>query len=224
MKNNDTVTVRVSGATKAFGSHTLWRDLSFEAHGGTLTALRGRSGSGKTTLLNAIGGLETVDAGTVEVVGRDVTRLPAAGRRRLRKNTLGFVFQDYALVENTDVEANLAVVYGLLGARRHRDAMDAALTEVGLSGFRRRPIRELSGGERQRVALARLLLKNPNVVLADEPTGSLDAENTLGVIEVLRRLANRGAAVLIVTHDRQVAEACDAALDLDATGEAVRSG
>lgn len=207
--------VVVEGLTKSFGSHVLWRDLGFSVPSGTMTALRGSSGSGKTTLLNAVGGLEKVNSGRITVAGREVSRIGRRGRRLLRKNVLGFVFQDYALIENADVMANLAVVYGLFGARKHRDEMEAVLVQVGLPGFLTRPVLELSGGERQRVALARLLLKRPTVVLADEPTGSLDDENARVVVDLLRSMAEGGAAVLVVTHDARVAERCDDVIDLD---------
>ncbi|MBO3128490.1 ABC transporter ATP-binding protein [Dermatophilus congolensis] len=207
--------VQVENASKAFGDHVLWRDLSFTVSPGEMTALRGSSGSGKTTLLNAVGGLEKLTTGTITVAGKNISRANSRNRRLLRRDVLGFVFQDYALIENTDVMGNLAVVYGAWSARRHRDDMEEALFKVGLPGFLKRSILELSGGERQRVALARLLLKHPSVVLADEPTGSLDNDNARAVVDLLRGLANDGAAVLIVTHDDRVAQNCDNIINLD---------
>lgn len=208
----------VTGARKAFGPRVLWEDIDLAVAPGQLVALLGTSGSGKTTLLNAVGGLERLDRGTVHVAGRDVGRLRAGGRRRLRRDVLGFVFQNYALVENSTVRSNLAVVYPRPGmARRVRADMEQALDRVGLPNFVDRRVSELSGGERQRVALARLLLKKPHVVLADEPTGSLDEENARIVIDLLRGMARDGAAVLVVTHDPAVAQASDQVVVLGAT-------
>lgn len=214
-ESDENVSVRVCGVTKSFGHHVLWKDLSFEAPAGSMTALRGPSGCGKTTLLNAVGGLEPVDAGTIEIAGLQVTTMGAAQLRRLRRSVLGFVFQDYALIENATVQANLAVVYPLLSARSHRADMAEALVQVGLAGTLTRPVRELSGGERQRVALARLLLKRPQVVLADEPTGSLDSENAAAVVGLLDGMARSGAVVLVVTHDDRVASSCDQVIHLE---------
>lgn len=211
----------VSRSRKAFGQRRLWQDLSFEVPLGRMTALQGHSGSGKTTLLNAVGGIERLDAGSVQVAGRNVSTSRPGGKRKLRRDVLGFVFQNYALVENSSVASNLAVVYTAPWAgRRHRGDMEHALEQVGLAGFINRKVRELSGGERQRVALARLLLKKPTVILADEPTGSLDEDNARSVVELLREMSHAGAAVLIVTHDPRVAAACDDVIDLDALAPA----
>ncbi|UZN02502.1 ABC transporter ATP-binding protein [Cellulomonas sp. S1-8] len=204
----------VDRLTKSFGQRTLWRDLSFTASAGDLVALTGASGSGKSTLLNCLGLLEAATSGRIEVEGRDITRLRAGGARRFRRDSVGYLFQSYALVENASVRANLEIAVG--GRRRaSRPALEEALDQVGLGGRGREPVYRLSGGEQQRVALARLLVRQPRVVLADEPTGSLDADNGRMVVESLRDLAKGGCAVVVATHDAEVAAACTTVVVLD---------
>lgn len=205
----------VDRLTKSYGERTLWRDLSFTADAGELVALTGASGSGKSTLLNCLGLLEPVTSGRVLVDGTDLTRLRAGGARRFRRDSLGYLFQSYALVENASVRANLELAVG--GVRRARRApLEDALERVGLGGRGDEPVYRLSGGEQQRVALARLLVRRPRLVLADEPTGSLDAENGRRVVASLQAMAADGCAVVIATHDAQVAAACTTTVALDA--------
>lgn len=210
----------VDRLTKSYGPRTLWHDLSFAVDAGTMVALTGPSGSGKSTLLNCIGLLEPVTAGRIEVEGRDVTRLRGRGARRFRRDRLGYLFQSYALVENASVRTNLEIA--LAGRRRDaRGAIEDALEHVGLGGRGDEPVYRLSGGEQQRVALARLVVRRPRIVLADEPTGSLDAGNGRMVVESLRELAAGGCAVVVATHDPDVASACTATMVLE---EPVRVG
>jgi len=193
--------------TKAFGPNPLWSGLSFSVERGEMLALTGPSGAGKSTLLNCLGLLERVDSGTIRVGGRSVTNLQAAGRRRFRRDTLGYLFQNYALIENASVDANLAVA-------GRREAFAAALRAVGLEGRGPEPVYQLSGGEQQRLAVARLLVKKPTVVLADEPTAALDTDNTDLVLTLLRELAEGGCTVVVATHSKEVEGHCDSALTL----------
>ena len=205
----------VDRLTKSYGDRTLWRNLSFTADAGDLVALTGASGSGKSTLLHCLALLEPATAGRVLVDGTDLTRLRAGGARRFRRDSLGFLFQGYALVENASVRANLELAVG--GVRRARRApLEDALERVGLGGRGDEPVYRLSGGEQQRVALARLLVRRPRLVLADEPTGSLDAENGRRVIASLQMMAADGCAVVVATHDPEVAAACPRGVALDA--------
>lgn len=200
--------VVVEGVAKSFGSRVLFEDRSFTVEQGQMVALTGPSGSGKSTLLNCIGLLEKVSAGSITVDGRDVTRLRPAGARRFRRDTLGYLFQNYALVQNATVRFNLDVarVPGRKG--RPEVPVEEALERVGLQGREKAPVFQLSGGEQQRVALARLMVKAPTVVLADEPTGALDRTNADMVLKSLREFAGAGAAVLVATHSQHVVEAC----------------
>jgi len=193
--------------TKAFGPNPVWSGLSFTVEPGEMLALTGPSGAGKSTLLNCLGLLERVDSGTIQVNGRSVTNLRAASRRRFRRDTLGYLFQNYALIENVSIDTNLAVA-------GRRETFPAALQAVGLAGRGQEPVYQLSGGEQQRLAVARLLVKNPTLVLADEPTAALDTDNTDLVLTLLRELADNGCAVIIATHSKEVEGRCDNALAL----------
>lgn len=207
---DDQSAITVRGLTKGYGSRVLWRGLSFTVPHGQMMALTGPSGAGKSTLLNCLGLLESVDDGQIIVAGVDITRLRAGAARRFRRQALGYLFQNYALMEDATVGDNLDIA---VHARRRwcidRDGHDSALEQVGLGGRAKEKVFRLSGGEQQRVALARLLVKQPSLVLADEPTGALDAKNTTLVIDVLRSMADRGCAVVIATHDPQVEASCD---------------
>lgn len=202
--------ISVEGISKLFGSRLLWEKISLQVERGQLLALTGRSGAGKTTLLNCIGLLESVDGGAVYIDDKDVTKLNSRAIRKLRRDHLGYLFQNYALIENATVRDNLDVALVKWRKRSERKSYEAILDRVGLSGRAKDKVYLLSGGEQQRVALARLLVKKPAVILADEPTGALDRENTDLVIEVLHNMARSGCAVIIATHNRRVEEACDA--------------
>jgi putative ABC transport system ATP-binding protein len=209
--------ISVNGVTKSFGDHTLWSDLSLTVDKGQMVAIIGPSGSGKSTLLNCLGTLEPVDSGAIVIGGNDITKFRAGAQRRLRRDVLGYLFQNYALIENATVEFNLAVAITSRGRRsRERDAFEAALQRVGLGGRGNEMMYRLSGGEQQRVALARLLVKKPTVVLADEPTGALDSDNANMVMSVLRQLSETGCAVVIATHSEHVESNCDSIVDLGA--------
>lgn len=207
--------IRVNGIAKAFGERVLWSDLSFTATEGQLLALCGPSGSGKSTLLNCLGTLESVDSGEIVIGGADITKFRAGAQRRFRRDTAGYLFQNYALIDNATVAFNvdIAIATGSVLAR-HRDAVEAALQRVGLGGRGAEMAYRLSGGEQQRVALARLLVKKPALVLADEPTGALDSDNATMVIDVLRQLAEGGSTVVVATHSKHVESNCDTTLDL----------
>ncbi|WDZ88769.1 ABC transporter ATP-binding protein [Nocardiopsis sp. HUAS JQ3] len=212
--------ITVEKLTKSFGSRVLWQDLDLTVEAGRMLALVGASGSGKTTLLNCMGLLERPSAGRILFGGTDLTRLGPGGQRRFRADELGYLFQDYALVESASVQANLDIVKRYGTRSRHA----AALERVGLAGREREKVHRLSGGEQQRVALARVLVKQPSLVLADEPTGALDHDNGAMVVEVLRQMSREGCAVVIATHDDAVRDACDAAFDVGTGREAQATG
>lgn len=206
----------VEDLSKSFGSRTLWSDVGFTVDRGEMLALVGPSGAGKSTLLNCIGLLETADGGEIRVDGSDITRFGRNARRRFRRDSLGYLFQNYALIDNATVSANLDAAVAASGAalRRRRREYEAALERVGLAGRARELIYRLSGGEQQRVALARLLVKKPTLILADEPTGALDEENEAMVVEVLRDMSRQGATVIIATHRDQVQASCDSLFEV----------
>ena len=160
--------------------------------------------------------IESADGGEIRVDGSDITRFGRGARRRFRRDSLGYLFQNYALIDNATVSANLdaAVAASGVALRRRRRGYGAALGRVGLAGREREKIYRLSGGEQQRVALARLLVKEPTLILADEPTGALDEENEAMVMEALRDMSGQGATVIVATHREQVRAGCDSLFEV----------
>ena len=206
--------LKTENLTKSFGTRNLWTDLCLTAQPGEMVALIGASGSGKTTLLNCLGALDRPTSGTITWNGTDLTRANGHQRRLLRKNDLGYLFQNYALVENATITQNIN--YAVAGPWPWlRRTYPQALDSVGLSGRHHEPVYQLSGGEQQRVALARIIAKRPSLILADEPTGALDEANGKTVVDILRNLANDGATIIIATHNPAVSDACDHYVDLD---------
>lgn len=185
-------------------------DLTVDAD--SFVVIEGPSGSGKTTLLGLLAGLEPPDDGVVEVLGHELRHLSTAERARLRRRHIGIVFQSFGLVasltagENVALPLTLAKVSGADREDRARNALD----DVGLGGAYKARVDELSGGERQRVAVARAIVIQPTVVLADEPTGSLDESNSATVLDLLiDRVRRRGSSLVLVTHDPATAARAD---------------
>ncbi|BCB78323.1 ABC transporter ATP-binding protein [Phytohabitans flavus] len=200
--------VTVRGVHRSFGSgptavHAL-RDVSFDVTAGTMVALVGRSGSGKTTLLNIVGGLDHPDAGTVVVDGAEVTGLDDDGLSQLRRAKVAYVFQTFGLIPVMTAAENVGVPLRLARmptAERER-RVELLLELVGLADHGEQRPAELSGGQQQRVAIARALAASPRLVIADEPTGQLDAETGLSVMALLRGVVeSEGVTVLVSTHD-----------------------
>ena len=199
--------LRVENLSKTFGSRTLWKGHDFQASGGEMIALRGPSGCGKSTLLSTIGLLIRPDSGHIVIDGTDILAIPRRRHKRVRRETIGYLFQDYALLESATVRENLDI------AARPRPLLPkpsfaSALERVGLPGQEQTPVHTLSGGEQQRVALPRLLLKPSRIILADEPTASLDRDNEDLILNLLQGLANEGKVILLATHSDRVASRC----------------
>ena len=205
--------ITVSNLTKSFHKQPpLWENLSFDVPPHSITALTGPSGSGKSTLLNCIGALETPDSGSIQVFGTEVTKLGYRQARTYRHDYVGYLFQDYALIPDQTVYDNINLAARpnqIFPSKAMLTQVAEVLEQVGLAGYERRQVCELSGGEQQRVAIARLLVRPPKVVLADEPTGALDHDNSLRVIGHLRDLADGGASVVVATHSDLVADSAD---------------
>ncbi|MEV7685043.1 ABC transporter ATP-binding protein [Streptomyces bungoensis] len=213
--------VRVEDVHKSYGRgaaavHAL-RGVSFEVPRGELVALKGRSGSGKTTLLNIVGGLDTPDRGRVEVDGRDLAGLGEDGLLELRRDRIGFVFQSFGLIPILTAAENVGVPLRLRRAepREREERVDLLLSLVGLADHAAQRPCELSGGQQQRVAIARALANRPALIVADEPTGQLDAETGHAVMELLRAVVrSERATALVATHDTTLLDLADRVLEL----------
>lgn len=213
--------VRVSGVSRTFGrgEHAVQavRDVSFSANRGELVAIRGRSGAGKTTLLNIIGGLDRPDNGQVVVAGHEVTSAGEAELLRLRRGTVGFVFQTFGLVPILSAAENVGVPLRLaqVPAAEREQRVAVLLELVGLGGHAAQRPYELSGGQQQRVAVARALANEPDLLIADEPTGQLDSETGRSIMDLLRAVVHaRGMTALVATHDPALIDLADRVLVL----------
>ncbi|NUK49755.1 ABC transporter ATP-binding protein [Streptomyces lunaelactis] len=213
--------VRVQNLHRSYGTgasavHAL-RGVSFDIPRGELVALKGRSGSGKTTLLNLVGGLDSPDEGRVTVDGTDLSGLGENGLLELRRDRIGFIFQSFGLIPILTAAENVGVPMRLrrTDPREREERVELLLALVGLAGHAAQRPGELSGGQQQRVAVARALANRPALLIADEPTGQLDAETGLAVMELLRAVVRgEGVTALVATHDAQLLGLADRVLDL----------
>src|SRR5208283_174943 len=184
-------------------------DLDLEVERGEFTAIMGPSGSGKTTLLNVIGCIDKATSGKVIIDGIDVAKLPESKLYRIRRDKIGFIFQSFNLVPYLNARENIELSMELAGKfqKQRRDRAKQLLATVGLSGREQHRPQRLSQGEQQRVAIARALANDPAVILADEPTGNLDANNKQEITKLLANLnQKKGTTIIMVTHDGQVAK------------------
>ena len=211
------VGLRIHGLRCAFGPRAILHDLSLELAAGQYVAIVGESGAGKSTLLNLIAGLDRPDGGRIEIGGDDIGALDEAGRTRLRRQRVGFVFQAFHILPHLTVAQNVELPLVLLGVAtdERRARAQALLAEVGLGDRGSSAPRELSGGELQRVAVARAIVHRPALLLADEPTGNLDPETADGVLTLLATTIRRsGACGILVTHSQHAAATADRVLQL----------
>ena len=208
--------MRLNGVEKGYDEgavrHRVLRGVDLEISQGEVVALVGASGSGKSTLLNLMSGIDLPDAGTVEVAGRSLGSLDETARTLFRRSHVGFVFQFFNLIPTLTVEENLRFPLELRGGPElgEEERLQGLLEAVGLGNRADSFPDRLSGGERQRVAVARALVHEPDLVLADEPTGNLDEATGAGVLDLMGQLvANEGRTLVLVTHAREVAARAD---------------
>ena len=205
---------------KQFGSRTIFSDLNLNFQSGMVYALIGDSGCGKTTLLNMLAKLETFDKGEIVYKGKSLTSLK---NEEFYRNELGYLFQNFGLLESQTIRENLEL--GLIGKKKNKKQEKERLLLQALQAVRldylslNQKIYELSGGEAQRVALAKIILKDPPLILADEPTASLDPKNSKEIMEILLELRNANRTIIIATHNPSIWKMADQVIHLSQDGK-----
>ncbi|MEI7988345.1 MAG: ABC transporter ATP-binding protein [Chloroflexota bacterium] len=205
----------VEGVSKSFtdGDTVLWalKDVSFQIQPGAFVIILGASGSGKSTLLNLLGGLDKPSSGKLSAYGYNLNELSKDGLAYYRFKTVGFIFQSFHLLSNMTAIENVAFPLHLKGVNKSRRTEFAVslLEQVQMEHRMNHPTSKLSGGERQRIAIARALINDPSLILADEPTGALDSATGIQIMELLYGLSTSGKIVIIVTHQEQFTEMTD---------------
>lgn len=210
----DKVIIEVKDVSKIYKSNdvktSVLNHIDLTINMGEFVGIVGDSGSGKTTLLNLIGGMDTVSEGQIIVAGKNITNFNAKQRTLYRRSHVGFVFQDYNLINELTVYENIIMPLQLKEAKIDEKIIDSLLEKLKMREKKNNYPMQLSGGEQQRVAILRSLVAQPDIVLADEPTGNLDSSNTVMVVKLLQYLANKvGRTILFVTHNNDLAKLCD---------------
>lgn len=208
--------ISIKGLEKNIGHRELFRNLNIQISDGEMIAITGVSGSGKSTLLNIIGLIETFNDGDYLFSGEKVPRPNTPTASKLIRENISYLFQNFALVDYLTVEDNLkmALKYTKNTKDEKQHLIDSTLESVGLPKTQKNKVFELSGGEQQRVAVARTILKPSRLILADEPTGSLDDSNRNEILKLLKSINNSGKTIVIVTHDNEVAMQCDRVISI----------
>lgn len=204
--------LELESVNKYFGKRHIIKNLSFEVAEKSIVAIMGKSGSGKSTILNMIGLLEIVDSATIRINGNKSPRINSKAAMKLRRNMINYLFQSFALISDISVKENLYIAMEFLDlSNKEKDkAIKNILDELGIYGLLNEKISSLSGGEKQRVALARCILKPGKLILADEPTGSLDHDTAIRVMDIIKKLRDDyDKTIIIVTHDIEIAKQCD---------------
>ena len=197
---------------KDHNERKIFENFSFTISKGDMVAIMGKSGSGKSTLLNIIGGLESIDKGTYLFNGKDVSKFNEKELLQFRRKNISFIFQNFALINEYSVMDNILLPlkyrYGNIDKEKLASAREL-LDKLDIGYVCDQKIDNLSGGEKQRIAIARSLISNTNVILADEPTGALDEKSGYMIMELFKQMKNIGKTIIIVTHDIDVAKKCD---------------
>lgn len=208
--------IEFNNIEKYYGNKEILNELSFKIEEGEMVAITGPSGSGKSTVLNIIGLLEDFSNGSYRLDGEDNIKINSSKSTIILRNKINYLFQNFALIDEQTVSYNLELAFKYLkrSKKEKNEEISKVLSEVGLVGYEKRKIYELSGGEQQRVAIARCMLKPCKIVLADEPTGSLDPKNAKVILDLLKKLHEKGKTIIVVTHDKFIADSCDRIINL----------
>ena len=208
--------IEIKNLNKKFDSKKIFENFNYKIKTGSLTAIIGISGSGKSTLLNMIGLLDNEYEGEILYNQINVSKKTDRERLKFIRDNIKYLFQNYALIDDETVKYNLllALEYEKCSLKEKLSRIVEALRLVNLDAYENQYIYKLSGGEQQRVALARIILKKGDIILADEPTGNLDQFNSEIVMNILYEMKKEGKTVIIVTHDKKIAEMCDEIIEL----------
>lgn len=195
--------IELVNINKAFGEKKILDDFQLSIQSGEMIAITGTSGSGKSTLLNILGLIESFDTGTYKLFGEENIKINSAKAQCVIRDKISYLFQNFALIENESVKENLdiALKYHKSSKQEKNQMIAEALEKVGLANYEKKKVFELSGGEQQRVSIARVLIKPSALILADEPTGSLDSKNRDEILNLLKEMNSQGKTIIIVTHD-----------------------
>lgn len=213
-----TKVIEVSHLGKKYGQRTIFKDVSFAVERGEFVAIVGPSDSGKSTLLNMLGLLEAVDQGEIKLLGKPMPKVNSRQATKLRRQQLNYLFQSFALIQTKTVEENLLLTMAFVkkSKREKQKEIDQVLASLDLSKVKQSKVQTLSSGEQQRCALARAILKPGEIVLADEPTGALDAKRAQAAINQLLDLrSQQGKTIVLVTHNLAEAAQADRVIDLE---------
>lgn len=205
--------IEIKGLSKSYGRLKIYENLNLNLEGGKMIVLYGQSGCGKTTLLNMIGLIEDYQDGKILYDGEEIRS--SKKKRKMLRDKFGFIFQDFGLIENESIINNLKVVYKVSKMKNAASQAEEVLKQMNLNVNLKRKIYELSGGEQQRVAIAKAILKDAQIILADEPTASLDEDNKMQVLSWLKAFAAQGKNVIVVSHDAGVRELADEVINLE---------
>lgn len=208
--------ITVEHLTKRYGTKTVIDDLSFTVSSGEMLAIVGPSGCGKTSLLNILGLIDSDYTGVYQFNQKTNTKANTMRAQKIIRYDMSYLFQHFALLDNATVKKNLelALRYEKLSSKQKQEKIAQALDKVGLPNREKDSVATLSGGEQQRVAIARAMIKPSQLILADEPTGSLDEDNKHLIMSLLKTLQQEGKTIVLVTHDPEIASACDRTLYL----------
>lgn len=207
---------KLNDISKAYGSYVIFNGFNLEIDEGEMVCIKGASGSGKSTLLNLIGMFDVPDSGEIELFGKTSPKINSKDGRFLMREKIFYCFQNFALVDNESIRYNLNIplINRHLSKKEKELNIKMALQKVGLDKNLDEKVYCLSGGEQQRVAIARAFLKNYDLVLADEPTGSLDADNRDAIMNILTDFHERGKTIVIVSHDQAVINRCNRVIEI----------